>query len=98
MPLLNSPSKTRITYKSQVHLGSPLSSFLAEEVMQDLEKRSATNNKDLRTWNRYVDDALAVVKKDKTEDILHLINNTTENTRFTKEEEQNNQLALLDIL
>ena len=78
--------------------GSPLSSFLAEAVMQDLEKRSVANNTNIRTWDRYVDDVLATVKKDKTEDILHTINNTTSNIKFTKEEEQNNQLAFLDIL
>jgi hypothetical protein len=67
--------------------------------MQDLEKRSVTNNNDIKTWNRYVDDVLATVKKDKTDDILHTINNTTaENIKFTKEEEDNNQLAFLDIL
>ena len=41
---------------------------------------------------------LAAVKKDKTNDILHSKNNTTENIRFRKEEEQNNQLAFLDVL
>ena len=60
-------------------MGSPLSSFLAEAVIQDLEKRS-------------------VIKKDKTDDILHTINNTTENIKFTKEEEDDDQLAFLDIL
>ncbi len=56
-------------------MGSPPSSFLAEVVMQNLEKRSvATNNPDIKTWNRYVDDVLATVKKDKTDDILHRIN------------------------
>ena len=79
-------------------MGSPLSSFLAEAVMQDLEKRSVTSNANNWTWDRYVDDVLAMVKKDKTEDILHTINNTTNNIKFTKEEEQNNQLAFLDIL
>ena len=44
-------------------MGSPLSSFLAEAVMQDLEKRSVTDNKDIKTWKRYVDDVLATVKK-----------------------------------
>jgi hypothetical protein len=57
-----------------------------------------TNNNDIKTWNRYVDDVLATVKKDKTDDILHTINNTTENIKFTKEEEDNNQLVFLDIL
>ena len=79
-------------------MGSPLSSFLAEAVMQDLEKRSVTYNQDIKTWNRYVDDILAAVRKDITNDILHSINNTTENIRFTKEEEQNNQLAFLGVL
>ena len=65
-------------------MGTPLSSFLAEAVMQDLEKRSVTGNKDIKTWKLYVDDVLATVKKDKTDDILHAINNTTENIRFTK--------------
>jgi hypothetical protein len=45
-----------------------------------------------------IDDVLATVKKDKTDDILHTINNTTENIKFTKEEEDNNQLAFLYIL
>ena len=79
-------------------MGSPLSSFLAEAVIQDLEKRSVTNNTDIKTWDRYVDDVLATVKRDKTEDILQTINNTTNNIKFTKEEEQNNQLAFLDVL
>ena len=65
-------------------MGTPLSSFLAEAVMQDLEKRSVTGNKDIKTWKLYVDNVLATVKKDKTDDILHAINNTTENIRFTK--------------
>ena len=79
-------------------MGSPLSSFLAEAVMQDLEKRSVTNNTHSKTWDRFVDDVLATVKRDKTEEILQTINNTTNNIKFTKEEEQNNQLAFLDVL
>ena len=79
-------------------MGSPLSSILAEAVMQDLEKRSVTNNNDIKTWNRYVDDILAAVKKDKIDDILHTISNTIENIKFTKEEEKNSQLAYLVVL
>ena len=48
--------------------------------------------------DRYVDDILAAVKKDKVDDILHTINNTLENIKFTKEEEENNQLAYLVVL
>ena len=79
-------------------MASPLSSFLAEVVMQDLEKRSVTNNNDIKTWNRYVDKILAAVKKGKIDDTLHTsINDTIENIKFTKDEEENSQLAFLDI-
>ena len=52
----------------------------------------------MKTWNRYVDDILAAVKKDKIDDILHTMNNTAENIKFTKEEEENSQLAFFDVL
>ena len=75
--LPNSPSKTLITNLRQISgrptpMESPLSSFLAEAVMQDLEKRSVISNKDIKTWKQYVDDVLATVKNNKTDDILHL--------------------------
>ena len=79
-------------------MGSPLSSFLAETVMQDLERKAVTNNNDIKIWDRYVDDVLATVKKDKVDNILHTINNTTKNMSFTKEEEHDNKLAFLDVL
>ena len=37
-------------------------------------------------------------RETKPKTFLHSINNTTNNIKFTKEEEQNNQLAFLDIL
>ena len=37
--------------------------------MQDLEKRSVTNNSNIKTWDRYVDDVIATVKKAKTNEI-----------------------------
>ena len=67
--------------------------------MQDLECKAVTNNDDIKTWDRYIDDVLATVKKDKTDDILQTtINNTTKNIKFTKEEEHDNELAFLDVL
>ncbi len=83
---------------SGIPMGSPLSSFLAEAVMQELESKAVTNNNDIKTWDRYVDDVFATVKKDKTEDVLQTINNTTNNIKFTKEEEHDNKLAFLDVL
>ena len=46
-------------------MGSPLSSFLAEAVMQDLEKRSVTNNVNIRTWVRHLGNVLATVRETK---------------------------------
>ena len=43
-------------------MGSPLSSFLVEAVMQDLEHKAVTNNNDIKTWNRYVDDMFRAPK------------------------------------
>ena len=42
------------TQISGTPMGSPLSSFLAEAVMQDLEKKSVTNNDKIKSSNRYV--------------------------------------------
>ena len=74
-------------------MGSPLSSFLAEAVMQDLEKRSVISNKDIKTMS-----LLHLRRTRQTTSYMHSINNTTENIRFTKEEEHNNQIAFLDVL
>jgi hypothetical protein len=71
------------------HIPTP-GSFLAEAVIQDLENRAVTNN-DIKIWDRYVDDVFATVKKEKkTDGILQTINNTTKDTKFTKEEEYDN--------
>ena len=79
-------------------MGSPLSSFLAEAVMQDLEKGSVTANKDIKTWKRYVDDVLATVKKDKTDNILQSINNTAENISSQKKKNITTKLLSFGIL
>ena len=66
--------------------------------MQNLKRKAVTNNNNIKTWDRYVDDVLATVKKEKVDNILHTINNTTKNIAFTKEEEHDNKIAFLDVL
>ncbi len=89
LELLNLCLSTEFSFQNSYYrqisgtpMGSPLSSFLAEAIMQDLEKRSVTQNQTLR----------------HEIGTLHCINNTLENIQFTKEEEHNNQLAFLDVL
>ena len=75
-------------------MGSPLSSFLAEAVVQDLEKKSVTNNVSIRTSDRYVDDVLTTVKRDKTEDILQLTTLQTTSNSLRKKNKTTNLLSL----
>ena len=79
-------------------MGSPLSSFLAEAVIQDLEKIMVADKSDIKLWDRYVDYICSIVKTNKVSDVLHNINNATDYITFTTEEVQNNQLAFLDFL
>ena len=39
-------------------MDSPLSSFLPEATMQDLENKTVTDNDGIKTWYKYVDDVL----------------------------------------
>ena len=79
---------------------SPISTFLAEALLQDLEKKTVntntntntnTNNtntnSDISFCKRYVDDAFAIVKTNEIENVLQTIDNTAENIAFTKEAE-----------
>ena len=79
-------------------MGSPLFTFFAEAVMQHLETQSATNNTNIILWKRYINDIFSIVEKDKTEQILHTISNTTKILTFAKDEEHDKQLTFLDIL
>ena len=79
-------------------MGSPLSSFLAEAVLQDLEQKAVTDNPHIKLWDRYVDDVGAIVKTKEIDNILHKLNTTTEGIKFTKEQEENNKLPFLDVL
>jgi hypothetical protein len=78
-------------------MGSPLSSFLAEAVMQDLERQALANNKNVKLWDRYVDDVMSIAKTHHIENLFHTINNTTDGITFTMEKEKDGQIAFMDI-
>ena len=78
-------------------MGSPLSSFLAEAVMQDLERQSVESDKDIKLWDRYVDDVLSIAKTHHIENLLKTINSTTDGITFTMEKEKEGKIAFLDI-
>ena len=83
---------------SSTPMGSPLSSFLAEAVMQDLEHQVLLNNTEVKLWDRYVDDVFSIVKTQHIRTLFDTINNITDRIAFTIEKEKDGQIAFLDVL
>ncbi|XP_072430928.1 uncharacterized protein [Chiloscyllium punctatum] len=77
-------------------MGSPLSGFIAEAVMQRLEQTALPNIKP-KIWVHYRDDTFVITKRNKREETFNIINNTLTGIKFTKEEETDNKLAFLDV-
>ncbi|BHF70652.1 hypothetical protein SprV_0301370500 [Sparganum proliferum] len=69
-------------------MGSPISGFIAEAVLQRLESLVFQHHKP-KFWARYVDDTFVAIAD---------MNAVLPDTQFTMEEEENNQLASLDAL
>lgn len=78
-------------------MGNPLSCFVSNVFMSnfemDLQKRGLLP----KIWWRYVDDVFSVVKKQKIDDIIQLLNSQYQSINFTYEIENNNKLNFLDI-
>ncbi len=80
-------------------MGNPLSSILAELVMEDFENKTiATSPTPLRAWKRYVDDTFTIVKKGQQDTVLRHLNAQNADIQFTMEIQSNNQLPFLDVL
>ena len=67
--------------------------------MEDFQLRAKNEAfPELNDWPWYVDDSLLKCKKEKATEILdHLNSIEPDAIKFTKEEEENNQLAVLDV-
>lgn len=81
-----------------VSMGNPLSPMIAEIFMASFETSLETKNLLPRFWTRYVDDVLAIVKKNSTNAMLHTINNQFQSIKFTIELEINKSIPFLDLL
>ncbi|XP_059499415.1 uncharacterized protein LOC125448232 isoform X2 [Stegostoma tigrinum] len=77
-------------------MGSPISGFLAEAVMQRLEQ-TALPIIQPKLWVQYVDDTFVITKQNKLEETFKTINNTLTGITFTKEAENSNKLPFLDV-
>nr|VZI30207.1 unnamed protein product [Spirometra erinaceieuropaei] len=78
-------------------MGSPISGFIAEAVLQRLESLVFQHHKP-KFSARYVDDTLVVIDRDQLLTFKERLNAVFSDIQFTMEEEENNQLAFLDVL
>nr|VZI44233.1 unnamed protein product [Spirometra erinaceieuropaei] len=78
-------------------MGSPISGFVAEAVLQRLESLVFQHHKP-KFWARYVDDTFIVIERNQVLTFKERLNSVFPDIQFTMEEEENNQLAFLDAL
>ena len=78
-------------------MGSPISGFIAEAVLQRLEQVviPLCNPK---LWIRYVDDTFVILKNTQIQEVFQLINNVFRDIKFTTEQEDNDKIAFLDVM
>ncbi|BHF63104.1 hypothetical protein SprV_0200609400 [Sparganum proliferum] len=76
---------------------SPNSGFIAEAVLQRLMSLVFQRHRP-KFWVRYVDDTFVVIERDQVLTFQEHLNAVFPDIQFTMEEEENNQLAFLDVL
>ncbi|BHF63976.1 hypothetical protein SprV_0200697300 [Sparganum proliferum] len=78
-------------------MGSPISGFIAEAVLQRLESLVFQHHKP-KFWVRYVDDTFVVIDRDQLLTFKERLNAVFPDIQFTIEEEENSWLVFLDVL
>lgn len=79
-------------------MGNCISGFLAELVMEDLEKNVLPKLPFLLTfYKRYVDDILLAILAGKEDEVLKIFNGYDKNLQFTIEHENNKSINFLDM-
>lgn len=79
-------------------MGNSLSSFVANTFMAHLESSMSRKACFPRYWRRYVDDIVAIIKKDKEKELLNELNSCHDSIKFTIEMESDGKLPFLDLL
>lgn len=79
-------------------MGNPLSPFLCELFMANLEKDLKEKGAIPERWWRYVDDIFSIIRKDALPSILEAINSAHRDIKFTCEQEKDGKLPFLDVL
>nr|VZI31123.1 unnamed protein product [Spirometra erinaceieuropaei] len=77
-------------------MGSPILGFIAEALLQRLESLVFQHHRP-KFWARYVDDTVVIIGCDPLLTFKECLNAVFPDIQFTMEEEENNQLAFLDV-
>ncbi|BHF57766.1 hypothetical protein SprV_0100071200 [Sparganum proliferum] len=103
MELLDYCLRTYFTFNGQIYeqiqgapMGSPISGYLAEAVLQELETRVFQANKP-KFWMRYVDDTFFILHRDAKDNFKRELDSVFPQIQFTMEEETNGMLSFLDV-
>ncbi|BHF79911.1 hypothetical protein SprV_0702303500 [Sparganum proliferum] len=78
-------------------MGSPISSLVAELVLQELEKVAFVHYEPA-FWRRYVDDTFVIIERSRLADFQDLLNGIFPDIQFTREDEHDEQLPFLVVL
>ncbi|BHF73650.1 hypothetical protein SprV_0401673200 [Sparganum proliferum] len=78
-------------------MGSPISSLVAEPVLQELEN-VAFHYYEPAFWRPYVDDTFVIIERSRLTDLQDLLNGIFPDIQFIREEEHAEQLPFLDVL
>ncbi|BHF83170.1 hypothetical protein SprV_0802631200 [Sparganum proliferum] len=102
--LLNFCLKTYFTFDGTIYelvkktpMGSPISGLIAEAVLQRLQSLVFRHHRP-KFWARYVNDTFVVIERHQVLKFKEHLNAVSPDIQFTIEEEENNQLAFLDVL
>ncbi|BHF80118.1 hypothetical protein SprV_0702324200 [Sparganum proliferum] len=89
--------KGRSTVVKGTPTGSPISGLIAEAVLQRLESLVFRHDRP-KFWARCVDGTFVVIERYQVLKFKEHLNAVFPDIQFTMEEEENNQLAFLDVL
>ena len=78
-------------------MGNPVSTVMANLVMEHVEKRIFSSCNSICLWKRFVDDVWVLLLKSKIDDTLKFINSIEPTIKFTLENESDNSIPFLDV-